>query len=203
VAVAIILACYLPYGVFAEWTYLRFLLPAFPFVFVGIGALVAQASLRLPAAARGIAVLAALTAAASANVAHAVELQVFNLARYEARYRSAGRYLAAALPRDAVIVTVQESASAHYYTGLPIVRWDMLPVDLDEAVAALRARGRHPVLLVEDWEMSQLAAKFPRSRLARLDWPPQADFGQVTRVRLFDPLDRNVPAATRQIDRVP
>ena len=29
-AAALVLACYLPYGVFTEWSYLRFLLPAFP-----------------------------------------------------------------------------------------------------------------------------------------------------------------------------
>jgi hypothetical protein len=48
IAFAIVVASYLPYGVFAEWSYLRFLLPAFPLLFVLIGALFAAALLRLP-----------------------------------------------------------------------------------------------------------------------------------------------------------
>ena len=51
--------------------------------------------------------------------------------------------------------------------------------------------------------MPQLAARFPRSRLARLDWPPRADFGMVTHVLLFDPADVESPAVVRPIDRVP
>jgi hypothetical protein len=165
--------------------------------------MVGQALLRLPDHARGLTLLVALTIVGSINVLHAARELTFNMRVTEARSRTAGRYLAATLPRDAVIVAVQQSASAHHYTGLPILRWDLLPVDLDEAVAVLRARGRRPVILLEDWEMPQLTARFPRSRLARLDWPPRADFGEVTRVRLFDPEDRNLPPAARHTDRVP
>ena len=69
----------------------------------------------------------------------------------------------------------------------PILRWDLLDVDLDTALAAMRAIGRHPVLLVEDWEAPDLRKKFPSSANARLDWPARAEFGDETRVRLFDP----------------
>jgi hypothetical protein len=113
----------------------------------------------------------------------------------------AGAYLKAALQPDAVIVAVQESGSARYYVGVPILRWDQLDVDLDAALAALLAIGRHPVLLVEDWETPDLRMKFPTSANARLDWPARAEFGDDTRVRLFDPIDRG---ATRNwpADRV-
>ena len=117
-----------------------------------------------------MAFLCALAVVASANVLRAQQEQAFNLHRYESRYRLAGRYLDAALPPDAVVVTVQESGSARYYTKVPILRWDLLDVDLDTALAALRAIGRHPVLLVEDWEAPELAKKFPHSANARLDW---------------------------------
>jgi hypothetical protein len=79
----------------------------------------------------------------------------------------------------------------------------MLRIDLDEAAAALRALGRHPVLLVEDWEAADIRARFPASAIARLDWPPRADFGSVVRVRLFDPADRGAPATLRTTDRLP
>ncbi|HEY6361209.1 MAG TPA: glycosyltransferase family 39 protein [Vicinamibacterales bacterium] len=201
-AATLVLACYLPYGVFTEWSYLRFLLPAFPLAFIVVGVVAVQAAARLPEPVRGLILVSGLTVICSVNVLHASREQAFNLGRYEARYRTAGRYLEAALPRNAAIITVQQSGSARYYTGLPVVRWDLLPVDLDEAVATLRNLGQHPILLVEDWEEDALEAKFPRSRLARLDWAPRADFGEVTRVRLYDPSDRDVPTRT-PIDRIP
>jgi 4-amino-4-deoxy-L-arabinose transferase-like glycosyltransferase len=201
-AAALVLACYLPYGVFTEWSYLRFLLPAFPLLFIAVGVVAVQAATRLPEPVRGLALMAALTVICSVNVVNASREQAFNMHRYEARYRTAGRYLEAALPRNAAIITVQHSASARHYTGLPVVRWDNFQVDLDAAVAVLRNLGQHPLLLVEDWEEAALKAKFPRSRFARLDWPPRADFGEVTRVRLYDPADRDLTIRA-PIDRVP
>ena len=189
---AVVVASYLPYAVFTEWSYLRFLLPAFPLLFVLAGALLVNASLCLPPSIRGTVFVMALTIACSVNIVRAEQEQAFNLRRYESRYRIAGRYLNAALGPEAVIVTVQESGSARYYAKVPILRWDQLGVDLDAALAAVRAIGRHPVLLVEDWEAPDLRRKFPSSANARLDWPARAEFGDETRVRLFDPVDRGV-----------
>lgn len=187
---AILLVSYLPYGAFEEWSYLRFLLPAFPVVCVAVGTAVAVALRRMPEGARGVTLLAVMTVVCSLNVTVAAREQAFNLRRYEARYRIAGRYLAATLPSNAVVIAVQESASARYYTGLPVLRWDLLPVDLDTAIARLRVLGRHPVILIEEWEMRELASKFPGSVAARLDWRPRLDVGDETRVKLFDPADR-------------
>ena len=144
----------------------------------------------LPPSARGLTLLVALTLACSVNTQVAKTQQAFNLRRYEARYRTVGHYLDAVLPSSAVVITEQESASVHHYTHRSVLRWDLLRIDLDEAVSTLEALGRSPVLLVEDWESQNLRAKFPTSRLARLDWQPRADIGSDTRVRLFDPGDR-------------
>lgn len=201
IAAGILALSYLPYGIFAEWSYLRFLLPAFPLLFVLIGALFVNALSRLPPATRATTFVCALAAAASVNVLRAGEEQAFAMRRYESRYSLAGRYLAASLPRNTVVVTSQESGSARYYANLPIVRWDQLDVDLDLAIAALRARGRHPVLLVEDWETPQIASKYPRSTHARLDWDARAEFGEETRVFLYDPADRGA-ARNWRADRV-
>ena len=195
------LACYLPYAVFTEWSYLRFFLPILPMAYVAAGALVASAMTRLPAPARGVALLLALVSAGSANVKIASREQAFNLRRYEAHYRDAGLYLASALPANAVVFALQQSASAFYYTGRPIVRWDLLRTDLDQAVADVQALRRVPVLLVEDREAEDLRRRFPQSALARLDWQPRADMGTHTHVRLYDPRDRNA-AAPFVTDRV-
>jgi len=191
-----LLISYLPYGVFPDWSYLRFLMPALPAAFIVCGAVVTNASARIPAPLRGSVLVLTLVACCATDVVIARRQAAFDMRRYESRYRTAGRYLAAVLPRDAVIVTSQESASAHYYTRLPIVRWDFLP-NLDEAVSTLIAAGRHPVLLIEDWEEPALRARFPRSTLARLDWNARALFGTTTRVRFLDPADREDAPAPR------
>jgi hypothetical protein len=205
VACALVLACYLPYAVFAEWFYLRFLLPAFPFLFVAIGALAARAVATLPPPARGVVLLATLTIVASFNVVRAAREQAFNLHRYEARYRTAGRYLQAALPRGSMIVAGQHSASAMHYTGLPVLRWDALAAgdDLDATLAALRARGHHPVMVLDDWEEPQLRAKFPGANAARVDWRSRADIGDTTHVHVFDPADPVAPPTPAYTDRLP
>jgi hypothetical protein len=203
-----LLISYLPYGVFPDWSYLRFLMPAFPVAFAAVGALVVNACLRLPGAVRGPLLVLTLVACCSADIAIARRYAAFDMHRYESRYRTAGRYLAEVLPADAVIVTSQESASAHFYTGLPILRWDFLS-NLDAAVNTLIAAGRHPVLLVEDWEEPALRARFPGSSLARLDWNARALFGTTTRVRFLDPADREDPSGgkagptLRMQDRLP
>ena len=189
IAVGIVAASYLPYAVFAEWSYLRFLLPAFPLLFVLAGALIVNAVLRFPPQLRATTLLCVLAIAGSFNIVRAQQEQAFAMQRYESRYRFAGRYLASALPPNALVITGQESGSARYYTNLPILRWDQLDVDLDTAIAALRALRRHPVFVVEDWEAPQLAKKNPRSVNARLDWQPRAEFGEETRVFLYDPAD--------------
>ena len=197
---AAVLLCYLPYVVFRDWFYLRFLLPAYPLAFALAGALAARAASVLPRPAQGLSLLIALPIVASVNIVVAERELAFNLREYEGRYRSAGRYSDAALPREAVIFAVQESGSARYY-GRPIVRWDLLPVDLDTAVATFTAMHRRPFFLVEDWEAADLRKRFASSRIARLDWQPRADIGTAVHVLLFDPADRDRPAGSFHTDR--
>jgi hypothetical protein len=85
-----------------------------------------------------------------------------------------------------------------HYTQRSILRWDVLPIELDAAIEMLAAAGRTPIVVVEDWEEPALRARFPNSNVARLDWPPRADIGSETRVRIYDPADR-----TRRADRLP
>jgi 4-amino-4-deoxy-L-arabinose transferase-like glycosyltransferase len=189
-SLAIVLLCYLPYAVFYDWSYLRFQLPAFPALFVGIGALVANACQRLSPAARGPVLLTVVVIAGSFNVSEARRQESFLVRRSEARYQVVGQYLESMLPARAVVITMQQSATIHHYARRPIVRWDLIGVDLDRAVADLVALGLHPVLVLEDHEEPNVRKKFPRSPLARLDWRPRADIGDHVRVRVYDPAER-------------
>jgi hypothetical protein len=199
VAMGLVLMLYLPFGVFPDWAYLRFLLPAFPLAFVAIGAVTSLALDRLAPPVRGVVLLASLTLLVSFNVTHAAQQSVYALRDYEARYRTVGVYLARSLSPDAVIVTSQQSGSARHYTGLPVLRWDLLAVDLETAIGRLRALGRHPVLVVEDWEKPALRQRFPSGPLASLDWTPRAEAGRTTRVGVWDPDDRGANVVTEQL----
>jgi hypothetical protein len=189
--VATVVVCYLPYGVFPDWWYLRFLLPALPMTFVLIAMGVARASAAVPQRVRGLLLLVALADVCSCDVLIARDQQAFLLRASEARYQLLGRYLAAFAPANTVVVTVQDSAAVRVYTHLPVLRWDLLSIDLDDALTRLRTKGRYPLLLVEEWERPQLRMTFPKSAAARHDWTPIADFGDPVRVGLFDPFSRS------------
>ena len=81
-----------------------------------------------------------------------------------------------------------------------MLRWDLLDSDLDAVVDALVASRRHPIVLVEDWEMPLLGARFPQSPIAQVNWRARAMLFGTTRVILFDPADRTVTPATWPID---
>jgi hypothetical protein len=189
VVAAVTLAVYLPYGIFPDWAYLRFLLPALAVAFVLVGGLATEATARVPAGVRGLALVIGLTIVCTANVEVAAREQVFRLRFYESRYRSVGLYLKETLPDNPVVITFQESGAIHYYTGAPISRWDFMPHNLEDHVSAFRQRGLHPIIVVEDWERPNLKARFPKSRLAALDWTPRADIGETTHVWILDPAD--------------
>ena len=196
-----VLACYLAYGVFTDWSYLRFLLPIWPAAFAAAGAIIVNARVHLSPAIRTQVLLVALTAVCARNVLTAAHEGTFTLWTDALRYGTAGRYLDAVLPKNAVIVASEHSGSASYYTGRPILRWDEA-ISLDAAIGELTRLGRKPVILLESWEEPLLRRKFPSSATARLDWPARADFGRVTRVRFFDPADRDQPTG-RPPDRLP
>jgi 4-amino-4-deoxy-L-arabinose transferase-like glycosyltransferase len=203
-SLAVMLVCYLPYGIFGEWWYFRFFLPALPPIFVAAGALTCQAAMRMPPALRGVALLLALAAVASLNIVEAKRQEAFLVRRSEARYQITGAYLAGMLPVNAVVVSVQHSASAHHYARRPIARWDAMPMGLDRAVADLAAAGQHPYLVLEEWEEAELPKRFPESALARLDWRPIADIGDHVHVRVYDTINRRAVLAPvdPRVDRI-
>jgi hypothetical protein len=202
------IACYLPYAVFNDWWYLRFLLPAIAMLLVMAMAIV-DALLHLwrkplwlargpiregPRTSHkglshrcGVIVFAILISVFFLREARA--RSVFDLQRLEARYERAGLYVDSHLPTDALVVTSWESGSIRHYGRRKTLVWDSLdPAWLDRAIAYLRTRGYEPYLLFEPWEEPIFRQRFAGSTLARLDWPPAAEIaGQV---RLYRPDDR-------------
>jgi hypothetical protein len=199
-------ACYLPYAVFNDWSYLRFLLPAIAIVLVmamaALDAVVATAARTLQVREYGAPEIAPRTQRVRAAVVGLVTVaslllfireartrSVFDLQRLEARYERAGLYVDSHLPPDAVVVTSWESGSIRYYGHRKTMVWDALdPTWLDRAIAYIRMRGYEPYLLFERWEEPAFRQRFAGSAIARLDWPPAAEIaGQV---RIYRPDDR-------------
>jgi hypothetical protein len=199
--VIINVACYLPYAVFNDWWYLRFLLPAIAILFVmamsvvdallhlwplrtsheGVGTSHTGLSYRCGVIVFAIVFCVFFTREARAR-------NVFDLQRFEARYERAGLYVDSHLPSDALVVTSWESGSIRYYGHRNTLVWDALdPAWLDRAIAYVRMRGYEPYLLFERWEEPSFRQRFAGSTIAQLDWPPATEIaGQVRIYRLDD-----------------
>jgi hypothetical protein len=193
-------ACYLPYVVFNDWWYLRFMLPAIAVLLVltaaTIDSIVARAlSAREVDSSRThrvrTALLSTLTVAMCFFfIREAGARSVFDLPRLESRYERAGRYVDQRLPDTALVITSWESGSIRFYSNRTTLVWDALdPAWLDRAIAFSRTRGLEPYLLFERWEEPLFRQRFAGSGVGALDWPPAAEIaGQV---RIYRPEDRD------------
>lgn len=204
-------AVYLPYTVFDDWWFLRFLLPAIPLLLVlaaagadgvvrvAIRAWTRGADLRVAPAGRHVARRAAVAAivlgglvalVASRSLVEARQRQVFDLARLESRYVRSGLFVARRLPANALVITSWESGSVRFYSSRLTLVWDVLdPAWLDRAVTFARSRGLEPYLLFERWEEPIFRRRFAESPMAALDWPPIAEVASV--VRIYRPDDQS------------
>ena len=176
---AVNVACYLPYAVFNDWWYLRFLLPAIAIVIVlttavdrrHCGADLGESTSRGPEVVRAAVVGVVTLVICLLFIREARARSAFDLHRLESRYERAGVYVAGHLPPNALVITSWESGSVRFYGHRKTLVWDALdPAWLDRAIAYSRARGLEPFLLFERWEEPQLPAAlcWKRDRDARL-----------------------------------
>ncbi len=190
---ATVAVCYAFYRLFDDWTYLRFLLPAYPALLVTAVA-VCLVWLRgllhylRPVAGAIVFGTVALACWHQANVRHAF----VNWASLE-RFAEVPRLARDRFPADALYLTRIYSGSMRYYGDRPTLRWDILSPDwLDPAIEALRVRGLTPLIVIESaeeetWFRDRFAA---RNQWGRLDWPPVMEYVGVEWVRVYDPRDR-------------
>jgi hypothetical protein len=193
---ASIVMVYLFYRPFAEWWYLRFLLPALTMLtaLAAVGfARLFRLRLRAPYRVMLCLVLSGVLAfVALYRVNTASERHVFDLQRLERRFRTAGDVVRDRLPRNAAFITVWHSGTVRFHADRAAILWDSLdPASLDKAVSWLAERGRDPYILVERWEEPLFRERFANhSSLADLDWPPRFDIER--QVRIFKPADRAI-----------
>jgi hypothetical protein len=184
------LGVYLPYLVFEDWSYVRFLLPAVPVLTVLTLGTVAELVRRV--AARRVesvlAVAAVLLVAAGARTA--ATQHVFELREFESVFPRSGDAIAMRLPGNALVVTSRYSGSVRYYGGRRTIVWDVLdPGSLDRVLSFARARGFVPYFLLDSGEEAAFRERFAGSASARLDWPPMIEIAP--QVRVYSPDDRD------------
>lgn len=189
------LCSYLVYFNFEEWWYLRFLLPAIPAVLVLLSAGLLGIGRRLARPWGHVAV----TAVAILLLAHTAGFNnghgMFGpLKEGERRYADVGAYIHQALPRNAVILSVQHSGSVRHYTGLMTIRWDLIDREwTGRAAGELERLGLHPYMVIEDWELPLLHEWFSLGPGASLPWPLVARMKEHGGVSILD-LSRTAPA---------
>ena len=185
---AAVFACYLPYVVFEDWWYLRFVLPAIPPLMALTAFVVCRAIDQFPFPARSIAFFAAAAVVAVLYVQFAARHGAFGLRDFEWRFRAAGEYVASRLPANAAFLTGHQTGSIRFYAARSTAGWGFIdPGGLDQAIEFLRRHGRKPYLLFEAWEVPDFRSRFHNDRLGDLEWPPMAEINR--NVRIYDPED--------------
>lgn len=189
--VGLMLLSYLFYATFNHWFYLRFLLPAYPALFVLVAAALRWLALKLPVEAQVPAVALVCAAMIPFGVNVARRESVFNVAAYEQRHVRAAREVESRTPANAIVLSVQHSGSVRYYADRITLRYDWLAEDgLDPALRDIAAKGRRAYLVVDDWEEKEFRDRFsPANRAGRLDWQPIARVAGSPEVRIFEMQD--------------
>ena len=195
--VAVNVASYLPYAVFEDWSYLRFLLPGIPLVLILMVAALDALCRRIRPSITPAVLTVATLVLALLFVREARDREVFHLQRLEARFERAGTFVGRRLPPNAIVITSWQSGSVRFYGHRPTLVWDALdPAWLDRAIAFVRMRGLEPYLLFESWEEPIFRSRFAASAVGALDWPPMAEVA--SQVRIYRPDDRQRYASGTQ-----
>jgi hypothetical protein len=178
--VALLLAIYLPYSVFQDWTYVRFLLPGVVMLTAASSAATYQLLRRLTHPIRIAITVTALSLVFAWSVRTAQQHGVFTVWQSEARFVDAARWVERNTPPGSVVMTIWHSGSVRYHGKRTSLVWDAIePVEFDAVVAALESQQRPVYLLLESWERAGFAQRFRgATRFAELDWPPRAQIGR-------------------------
>jgi hypothetical protein len=159
----LLLAQYSYFSVFDNASYLRFFLPAYPLIMLGL------ASVALTFARRGrltaVAVTSFLVVYSLVGVKEVSE--IFDTPKYEAPLLELYDRVHSVTSASSVILAMQHSGGTRYHSGRVTLRWDYLRADgLDRAVAWMSDRGVRTYALIDDWELQIIRQRFAGQVLA-------------------------------------
>ena len=177
---------YLPYFVFEEWWYLRFLLPAIPatLILVAVGIRASARAVADPWGRLFATVLAAVLLTTEVRFAHAQNLP--EMRQGEDRYVELGLFVKNTLPANAIVLAIQHSGSARFYSGRPTIRFDLIDdAWVTRAGSALVNAGYQPYAIFEDWELPQVRGRLGLPDEASLPWRLVARLREPVGVNVF------------------
>ena len=184
---AILCVSYLVYRPFDEWWFLRFLLPAFPILFVSQAVALGWLTRRVQTPARHVALIAILALLLVYRGWFAASQGLMRIGDDEQRYVAVGQYVDRALPSNAVVLSMQHSGSIRYYSGRLTLRYDLLsPTRLPFVLDWFRARGLRPYILLDDSEDAAFRRQFSAGGTG-LEMRVLAEMTTPVGVRLYDP----------------
>jgi hypothetical protein len=185
---ALTFVSYVFYAQFENWTYLRFLLPGYPALFVSMAAAMRIICLRLPLPARLPAAILLISVAALLSFRFARDQYVFDWRTHEQRYVHAAARAAELTPKEAVLFSSQHSGSLRYYAHRLTLRYDLLAGELlDSAIRELEEKGRPSFLGIDVWEQMDFRKRFSGdNRTGGLDWAPLARVTGPPDVLIYD-----------------
>ncbi len=188
-AALVILGSYVAYMPFESLWFLRFLLPAWPLLMLGVAAL-ATALGRQAGLAGRVAVGAAVVWLGAETAAMATARDVFSLGDSESRYSRVARAIHDVTDPRSVIISGMHSGSLRYYGGRMTLRYDQMPPEwMDRAVEWLRGHGWHPYFALDEGELDVVRKIVGgQSQIGRLSFNPVVVLDHQIRVSLFDPL---------------
>jgi hypothetical protein len=194
--VGVVIVSYCLYMPFNEWLYLRFLLPAWPAIFVATTRLVARGLENRWVRAKGLWVVAVVVLGVH-GLLEARARAVYAMGVDERRYAAVAEIVRTRTEPSSIVFAMQHSGSLRYYGARTTIRYDFLDKDwLDRSVDFLRRQGLHPYILLDGWERAEFQRRFSAtSRLGRLEMPPVFIIQGPETVYLYDLLAD--PAAAR------
>jgi hypothetical protein len=188
---------YLFYKPWDAWWYLRFLLPSFPFIMLGVGALYALGFERRGPVIRVMAG-AVIVVVGVIQVRTAIDRSAFRLWSGERRYVTGARMTNGETDRNSLIYAGIHVGSVRYYGSRMSIYHELLEPDwLDRSIRWLSRHGVHPYLLIEEWEVPIFRERFQGQRAVDvITGPPIAIFQEPGKLFLYDLLEKQ-PASAR------
>lgn len=160
--VAVNFGCYVFYTRFDHWSFLRFLLPSIPVLFIlaaaAADALLSGASIRVRAAA----MLLILLIFPFAYVHSATRGEAFVLrAGFRHAYEEAAEFAKTTLPPNAVFLALTETGALRLYGGRPSLRFELIdPTKYYVLVDYLHRQRLLPYAALERHEVSEFETRF-------------------------------------------
>ena len=182
---------YLIYTPYDAWWFLRFLLPAWPAMCLGAGALLLRLAQTQSLWLRFAAVV--LTVGVGLyGLRFATRNGAFPSGEGDHRYASIAKMVEEVTEPSAVVFAGQNSGPVRYYAGRTIVRFDLLhPEWLDRAVQSLAQLGHRAYFLLEDSEVPEFRRRFATANaLGAVALAPVISYrapGVPGTILLFDP----------------